>query len=110
MSTEEASERDGAPVIACTLGSDELSTQTERWMRLARDAGLGRVETADGLHLRFRDQPGAEQELRALVAVENVCCAWARWEVHPSGGELVMQVTSTPDGAAALKTMFTAGW
>lgn len=109
MSTGQASGRDSAPVIACTLGGDELGTQAERWMRLGRDAGLGRTETADGLRIRFRDQPGVEQELRALVAVEGTCCAWARWEVQRADGELVMRVTSTHDGAATLKAMFNAG-
>ena len=33
----------------------------------------GRAETADGLRLTFR--PEAEDELRALVAVETGCCA-----------------------------------
>ena len=102
VSTEQA----GDPAIACTLGVDELGTQAQRWMRLGREAGLGREETADGLRLRFRDQPGAEQELRALVAVESDCCSWARWEVHRADGELIMQASSTPEGAAALKTMF----
>lgn len=109
MSTEQASESAGAPAIACTLSGAESGTQAQRWRRLVRDAGLGRAETADGLRIRFRDQPAAEQELRALVAVESACCGWARWAVHRADGELVMQVTSTPDGAAALKAMFSAG-
>jgi hypothetical protein len=78
-------------------------------MRLGRDAGLKRTETAEGLRLRIRDQPGVEQELRALVAVGSTCCAWPRWQVHRADGELIVQVSSTPDGAATLKAMFSPG-
>lgn len=92
--------------IACDLGESGLAAQARRWQRLGREAGLGRAETPDGLELRFRDEPAAERELRDLVAVESGCCAWARWEVGRADGDLVMRATSTPQGAAALHTMF----
>lgn len=93
-------------VIACTLGSDDLRTQAERWRRLQREAGLGISETEDGVRLRFRDEQAADKELRALVAVETDCCAWARWEIRREAGELVLDVSSTSAGAAALQSMF----
>ena len=99
---------DLAPDIACDLGEANAATQAERWLRLGREAGLGRAETADGLEIRFRDEAAVERELRDLVSVESNCCAWARWEVDRADGELVMRVTSTPEGAAALHAMFGA--
>ena len=99
-----------APDIACDLSEGKLATQAQRWLRLAREAGLGRAETADGLEIRFRDEAAVEQELRDLASVESNCCAWARWEVHRGDGELVMRVSSGPEGAATLHTMFRAGW
>jgi hypothetical protein len=101
--------QDDAPVIACGLGGDETGAQVKRWMRLGRDAGLDRVETEDGLRIRFRDDPAAEEELRALVAVESNCCSWARWEVRRADGDLILEVSSAPGGAAALHTMFSTG-
>jgi hypothetical protein len=98
--------RTGASDIACSLGAERAAGQAERWRRLGRDAGLGRTETADGLELRFRDEAAVERELRDLVAVESGCCAWARWEVRRADGELVLRVSSVPDGAAALHAMF----
>jgi hypothetical protein len=98
-----------APDIACTLGQERLAGQADRWRRLGQAAGLGRAETADGLELSFRDEPAVERELRDLVAVERACCAWARWEVRRAGGTLVLHVSSTPDGAAALHAMFGPG-
>jgi hypothetical protein len=99
---------DAGREIACGLGTEGAAGQAERWRRLGREAGLGRAETADGLEVRFRGDPAAERELRDLVAVESDCCAWARWEVGRAGDELVLRVTSSPAGAAALHAMFAA--
>jgi hypothetical protein len=98
-----------APDIACDLGAAPGAIQAQRWLRLAREAGRGRAEIADGLELRFAGGAAVERELRDLVAVESRCCAWARWEVSRAGGELVMRVRSTPEGAAALHAMFGPG-
>jgi hypothetical protein len=107
--TSQGTVPDLAPDIACDLGAERLATQAERWLRLAREAGLGRAETAAGIDLRFRDKAAVERELRDLVSVESNCCPWARWEVKRGDGELVMRATSTPEGAAALHGMFDLG-
>ncbi|HZD68079.1 MAG TPA: hypothetical protein VFA45_03895 [Actinomycetes bacterium] len=96
------------PAVACTLGGEDLGAQAERWQRLGRVSGLSRAATEDGLRLSFRDEPAVEEELRALAAAESECCTWARWEVRREGGELVLHVTSSKDGIAALHTMFGA--
>ena len=66
-----------------------------------------RAETADGLRMSFR--PGAEDELRALVAVETECCSWASWTVERSAGTLTLRVRAAGDGVTTLHGMFTAG-
>lgn len=109
MDTARITGHDTMPVIACDLASEGASTQAERWVRLGREAGLGRIQTADGAEIRFRSEPAVERELRALVFVESKCCAWARWEVHQAEGDLVMRVSSTSEGAAALHAMFISG-
>jgi hypothetical protein len=98
--------RGSEPVIACTLSGDQLGDQAERWLRLGQEAGLGRAETEDGVRIRFRDEPAAERELRALVAVESTCCGWAQWVVGRASGELVLEVHASPEGAAVLQSMF----
>jgi hypothetical protein len=90
--------------IACTLGVADLRAQGRRWQRLMARALTGRAETADGLRLTFR--PEAEDELRALVAVEAGCCAWAAWTVAPPAGAVVLDVRSADEGIATLHTMF----
>jgi hypothetical protein len=90
--------------IACTLGVAGLAAQGRRWQRLMSRALTGRAETADGLRLTFR--PEAEAELRALVAVETGCCAWAAWTVEPTAGAVVLDVRSADQGIATVHTMF----
>jgi hypothetical protein len=90
--------------VACTLTPADLAAQGERWRRLMAWAVTERAETADGLRVRFR--PGAEEELRALVAVEIRCCPWASWTVELDAGTIVLDVRSTAGGVATLRGMF----
>ena len=90
--------------VACTLGVADLAAQGRRWQQLMARALTGRAETADGLCLTFR--PEAEAELRALVAVEAGCCAWAAWTVEPPAGAVVLDVRSAGEGVATLHSMF----
>src|SRR5215469_5331962 len=93
--------------IACTLTSTDLATQAERWHALAARALVERVETEHGVRLVFRPEPGAEDELHALAAVETGCCSWADWRVEASPNRLTLDVRSSGDGVTALHGMFT---
>ena len=93
-------------LVACTLTPDDLAAQARRWEELMGWAMTGRTETACGLRICFR--PGAGDELRALAAVERECCPWAAWRVESSPAALVLEVTSTAGGIAALHAMFTS--
>jgi hypothetical protein len=90
--------------IACTLTAGSLAAQARRWEQLMARALTGRDETPDGLRLSFR--PEAEDELRALVAVETGCCAWAAWTVEPTAGAVVLDVRSADEGVATVHAMF----
>ncbi len=100
-------EPDAAPAIACTLTPADLAAQARRWVRLAARAMTSRAETAHGLRIFFRPEPGTEEELRVLVAVENECCSWADWTVQADAGQIVLDVRATGAGVAALRGMFT---
>jgi hypothetical protein len=90
--------------VACTLTERGLAAQRRRWEQLMARTLTGRAETADGLRLSFR--PEAEDELRALVAVETGCCAWASWTVEPTAGAVVLDVRSAAEGIATVHAMF----
>jgi hypothetical protein len=97
---------DGTVPVACTLTPADLATQAGRWERLLALAMTERAETADGLRLFFRRDPGAEEELRRLVAVESECCRWADWMVQTSHTAIVLDVRSTGAGITTLHGMF----
>ncbi len=96
----------GSVPVACTLTSAGLAAQASRWERLIARAMTECTETADGLRISFRPEPGIEEELRSLVAVENDCCAWAGWKVGMSTEAVVLDVCSSGEGIAALHGMF----
>lgn len=97
---------DEVRVVACTLTTADLASQSARWERVRTASGIERVESADGIRLRFRADAGVTDELRALAAVENDCCSWATWTVTTPGTEVVVLATSTGDGITALHAMF----
>lgn len=100
-----ASEPPQAPPVACTLASTVFRTQVERWTKLYADAGTERIETDDGLHVSFRRSPAVENELRALVAVEIECCAWADWTIEDGAENLTLSVTSTSNSVDVIHTL-----
>jgi hypothetical protein len=93
--------------VACSLTAEGLAEQAGRWARLAVRALTGRALTANGFRLGFRPEPGIEEELRALVAVETQCCPWATWTVQASATQLTLDVRATSDGVTALHGMLT---
>jgi hypothetical protein len=95
-----------ARTVACTLTDHDLALQAKRWRALGARAGLERLDVDDGIRIGFRDDHGVEEELRALVVVENSCCSWASWDVLREDGSLVMSARSSGDGIAALHGMF----
>ena len=110
MTTQQiTAEQDGDTVpVACTLSSADLAARGDRWEQLASRAMTGRAQTEHGLRIFFRPEPGAEDELHALVAAENQCCPWADWTVETDDGQIVLDVQSTGAGVAALHGMFTS--
>jgi hypothetical protein len=102
-----AEETAGAVPVACSLTSAGLAEQSDRWQQLAARAMTQRTETAHGVRISFRPEPGVEDELRQLVAVENECCPWAGWRVQTDAGQIVLDVHSTGEGIVTLHSMFT---
>jgi hypothetical protein len=98
--------RDRVPVT-CSLDAARLRTQADRWSQLLAGAGVQRVETDDGLRVRFRADAATVEELHQLVSVENDCCAWASWTIAAGDGIADLVVRSTGDGIATLHGMLT---
>jgi hypothetical protein len=75
MDTTRITGQDNAPVIACGL-DDDSGEQAKRWMRLGRDAGLERVETEDGLRIRFVTSQWSRKS----------CGPWSPWKAAAAHG------------------------
>jgi hypothetical protein len=101
-----ADQAGGTEPVTCTLTPAGLAAQADRWQQLLARAMTGRAETENGLLVSFRSEPGAEEELRRLVAVESECCRWAAWAVEARTGTIVLDVRSTGVGVATLHGMF----
>ena len=101
-----AGQAGGTAPVACTLTPDDLAAQADHWQRLMARTMTDRTETAHGLRISFRAEPGTDEELRRLFAVESECCAWADWTVSMSAGTLVLDVRSAGVGIATLHGMF----
>jgi hypothetical protein len=109
MATPQITGADGGTTpVACALTSAGLAAQGKRWEQLMARAMTERAMTAYGLRISFRPEPGAEEALRTLVAVENECCPWATWAVEKDAGKIVLDVRSTAEGIAVLQGMFTS--
>jgi hypothetical protein len=104
--TKRTADHELAELVACTLSDTDLKAQRDRWISVGTNFGIGREKTDDGLRLTFEDHPAVEQELRALVAVENDCCGWASWSVEHEQGVLVMAARSKGEGILTLHGMF----
>ena len=91
------------PVIACSLTADHLPERRRRWEALPL---VERAETACGVRLVFRAEPGVEEELRELAGLERDCCRFAGFEVSASGELVTLDVTSAGDGVTAVRGIF----
>jgi hypothetical protein len=97
----------GAAVVACTLGSGDLTRRAAWWEALTARSLVRAARTDRGLRLVFRADAGAAGELSDLVALERECCAFAAWSVHENGTELTLDVTGRGDQAvAAVQSLF----
>jgi hypothetical protein len=100
---------DGTAPVACRLTPADLAAQASRWAQLIARALAERTASANGLRIAFRPEPGVEEELRRLVAVETECCPWAAWAVETHAEATVLDVRSTGPGIATLHGMFRSG-
>lgn len=109
MTTQDFNARDDdARPVACALTPAGLAAQATRWQQLTARAMTERTETAHGLRITFRPEPGVEEELRSLVAVENQCCPWASWTMQTSTRQVTLDIRSTGHGITTLHSMFTS--
>jgi hypothetical protein len=94
------------PVIACSLTAEELPGRRRRWLALTDRALVARAPIEGGVRLTFRANPGVQQELSELAALERECCGFANFDVSASADRVTLDVVSSGDGVTAVRELF----
>ncbi len=97
------------PPIACTLSEPELRQRRAGLLGQVRARVSAAGELPAGPHgpgfvLTFADGAAALPEVLELVRLESRCCPFLRFRltVEAAGGDVVLEVTGPPGGAAVL--------
>lgn len=88
-----------APAIACTLDFQDIAQRLARVRQLAQRSLLRHRLEGNTLHLAY--QAGAGDEVRAIVELERVCCAFLDFNVAQSKDEIVLSIQVPEDAGEA---------
>lgn len=95
--------------IACSLRPGDLRDRRSAWERLAMRALRESRPTNSGVRFVYAASEESEHELRELSRLEAECCPFAEWRLRRRGEELILDVTSHGEGAAAVRALFGLG-
>jgi hypothetical protein len=96
--------RDAA--IGCSLTAAGLGERSSRWEDLLARALIDKSATGDGVRLRFRADPGVQEELCKLVRLERECCGFADWTMSREEGNVILDVAADGIGTTVVRSMF----
>ena len=100
-------ETSALPVIACTLGGDELHQRVTDLAELGARALRTREQTAAGERLTFAAGPQVERELEAAIAAEAACCSFLTMALERRGDdELVLDISGPDEARPIIAAMF----
>ncbi len=91
--------------VACTLGLQDGADQMRRWRQLVERATPTAQRFGHQLEVQFQPGPGVHDELKALAAAEQQCCAFVAWTVAVDSGHPVLHVTAPPDQPEAIEAI-----
>ena len=87
----------------CDLDADALSAQSAAWRELG-PAGLERELHGDRFRITF--DASVYETVGALVATEQGCCSWAKWDLARQDGAAVLEVSGPAGQIASLAQAF----
>ena len=97
---------------ACALGPQDGRDRLRRWEALQRSAPPVSSVRDGVLEVRYPGAPGVLEELRALAAAEQDCCAFVDWSVARVGEEAVLTVRAPagqPEAVEPIAALFATG-
>ncbi len=95
--------------VACTLGPEDGTERMRRWQQLVQHAKPTTRRIGHQLEVQFRPGSGVRDELEALAAAEQQCCAFVAWTVAVDTGQPVLHVTASseqPDDIEPIMSLF----
>ena len=90
--------------IACTLTPSDLRERLALIRRLTTEALLG--HDRHGLVLALRYAPAALERVRAMVASEQHCCAFLKFEIREQGDVVHVTITAPENASDAADELF----
>lgn len=90
--------------IACTLTPGDLRERLALIRRLTTEALLG--HDRHGLVLALRYAPAALERVRAMVASEQHCCAFLKFEIREQGDVVHVTITAPENASDAADELF----
>lgn len=77
------------PIVCDPRGaSDTAEERVDTYRRLFADALIGRDRTETGVRLRFRADPGIEDRVRNLAALDKQCCDFFTFAITATDDEV----------------------
>lgn len=89
--------------VACSLGPDDGPARLRRWQQLADRAHPIAVRDGAQPTVRYDPEPGVQEELQTLAAVEAECCSFVTWSVTQDDVGPVLLVTAGRDAPEAIE-------
>ncbi len=90
--------------IACTLSTDDLKARLDRIAQLARDHLLAQRQEGGALHLMYAGAAAAE--LKEIVALEQECCAFLKFELTQRPRVVELTITAPTEAGEFADVLF----
>lgn len=93
-----------AAAIACTLSLEAMGPRLAEIRSMTERSLLSHCMDGGSLHLVYR--PDAEKELRRIVGLEQVCCAFLDFSLTSNEHEVTLTITAPSDAGSAAHWLF----
>jgi hypothetical protein len=90
--------------IACTLRPEGLGPRLAEIRKMTERSLLSHRVDGRSLHLAYR--PDAENEVRRIVGLEQVCCAFLDFSLASNECEVTLTITAPSDAGDAVHWLF----
>lgn len=97
----------GAEEFRCTLTPEQLAERRRELIPGLFDRATMISDIPDGIRFQFAPEPGLLEDLARVIAQEQTCCSFLRFDVttEPSTGSVAFDVTGPPGAVAMLRKL-----